>query len=65
MISKMEISGARNKNIFGNGENNFVSFSPFPNMILLDFVYLLVLYIISLFTCALLLKTENENLKTK
>lgn len=53
MISKIEISGARSNNIFGNGENKFVAFSPSPNMILLDYVYHLTLYIISLIMCAL------------
>ena len=47
-ISKIGINGARSNNIFGNGENNFVAFSPFPNMSLLGYVYHLTLYVISL-----------------
>lgn len=53
MIFRTEISGARINNIFGTGENNFVAFSTFQNMILLDCVYHLTLYIISLIMCAL------------
>lgn len=54
MISKIEISGARSNNIFGNGENKFVAFSPSPNMILLDYVYHLTLYIIFFIICAII-----------
>ena len=54
MIFRTEISGARINNIFGTGENNFAAFSTFQNMILLDYVYRLTLYITSLIMCALL-----------
>jgi len=44
----------REANIFGNGENKFVAFSPSPNIILLDYVYHLTLYIIFFIMCALI-----------
>lgn len=57
MISKVKISGAGDNNILRNGENNFVVFSQFPNMVLLSYAMYIVFLLCILMCMCILLKT--------